>query len=109
MAPQRYFARRNESNKPFKICIAAVRFEEDDSNMKEKTSITLSSDVLAGIDRLAGSKHSRSAVIERVLRRYLREQARAASQARDLELINNAADQLNLEASDVLEYQTREE
>jgi hypothetical protein len=32
--------------------------------MKEKTSITLSRDVLKDIDRLAGSKYSRSAVIE---------------------------------------------
>jgi len=77
--------------------------------MKKKASITLSSDVLAGVDRLAGSKHSRSAVIERVLRRYLRERARAMAQARDLELINKAADRLNLEAADVLDYQAGEE
>ena len=77
--------------------------------MKDKTSITLSRDVLAGIDRLAGSKHSRSAVIEQVLRRYLRERARAAVQARDLERINAASDRLNSEAADVLEYQAPEE
>ena len=73
--------------------------------MKEKTSITLSKDVLRSVDRLAGSKHSRSAFIERVLRRYLRERAKAALQARDLERINNAADRLNLEAGEVLDYQ----
>ncbi|HEV7675451.1 MAG TPA: ribbon-helix-helix protein, CopG family [Candidatus Angelobacter sp.] len=77
--------------------------------MKEKTSVTLSPEVLAGIDRLAGTKHSRSAVIERVLRRYLREKARAAIQARDLVLLNDAADSLNLEAADVLEYQVGDE
>ena len=77
--------------------------------MKEKTSVTLSPEVLAGIDRLAGSKHSRSAVIERVLRRYLREKAQAAAQARDLALLNNAADSLNQEAADVLEYQAGDE
>ncbi len=77
--------------------------------MKNKTSITLSPDVLAGIDRLAGSRQSRSAVIERVLRRYLREQARAAIQARDLELINAGLDSLNSEAADVLEYQASED
>jgi metal-responsive CopG/Arc/MetJ family transcriptional regulator len=77
--------------------------------MKEKTSITLSSDVLADIDRLAGSKSSRSALIERVLRRYLRERVRAAINARDLEEINRAADQLNAEAIDVVEYQPTEE
>jgi metal-responsive CopG/Arc/MetJ family transcriptional regulator len=73
--------------------------------MKEKTSITLSTDVLAGIDRLAGSKHSRSAFIEHILRRYLREHARARLQARDLEQLNRAADELNAEAADVLDYQ----
>ncbi len=73
--------------------------------MKEKTSITLSKDVLENVDRLTGSKQSRSAFIERVLRRYLRERAKAALQARDLERINNAADRLNLEAAEVLEYQ----
>jgi metal-responsive CopG/Arc/MetJ family transcriptional regulator len=77
--------------------------------MKDKTSIILSRDVLAGIDRLAGAKHSRSAVIEKVLRQYLRERARAAVQARDLELINAASDRLNSEAADVLEYQAPEE
>jgi metal-responsive CopG/Arc/MetJ family transcriptional regulator len=73
--------------------------------MKEKTSITLSKDVLENVDRLAGSKHSRSAFIERVLRSYLRERTKAAVQARDLKRINNAADRLNVEAAEVLDYQ----
>jgi len=77
--------------------------------MKEKTSVTLSPEVLAGIDRLAGTKHSRSAVIERVLRKYLREQAKAATEARDLALLNDAADRLNMEAADVLDYQAADE
>jgi metal-responsive CopG/Arc/MetJ family transcriptional regulator len=76
--------------------------------MKEKTSITLSTDVLSGIDSLAGSKHSRSAIIEHVLRRYLSGQARARIQARDLEQLNRAADVLNTEAADVLDYQASE-
>lgn len=74
--------------------------------MKEKTSITLSREVLTKIDRLAGSSRSRSAFIENVLRRFLLERERAAVQARDLERINRAAEQLNSEAADVLEYQT---
>ena len=73
--------------------------------MKEKTSITLSTDVLAGIDRIAGSKYSRSAFIERILRRFLRERARTQLQARDLDRINRAADRLNAEAEEVLDYQ----
>lgn len=77
--------------------------------MKEKTSITLSQEVLAEIDRLAGSRHSRSAFIERVLRRFLRERARAEANARDLQLINRNAERLNQEAEDVLEYQAIEQ
>jgi metal-responsive CopG/Arc/MetJ family transcriptional regulator len=77
--------------------------------MKDKTSITLSRDVLAGIDRLAGSKHSRSAVIDKVLRQYLKDRAKAAIEKRDIELINASLDELNAETEDVLEYQTFEE
>jgi len=77
--------------------------------MKLKTSITLSSDVLAKLDRLAGTKSSRSALIERVLRRYLLERARKAINARDLERINHAADQLNAEAAEVVMYQPAQE
>jgi metal-responsive CopG/Arc/MetJ family transcriptional regulator len=77
--------------------------------MKEKTSITLSREILAGIDRLAGSKHSRSAFIERILRRFLRDKARAEAQARDLERINRGAERLNQEAADVLQYQATED
>src|SRR5438876_11712948 len=77
--------------------------------MKEKTSVTLSKDVLISIDRLAGSKHSRSAVIERVLRRFLREHGRAQAQARDLARLNQAAEQLNAEADEVMEYQSPED
>ncbi len=76
--------------------------------MKEKTSITLSSDILAKVDHLAGSKLSRSAFIEHVLRNYFRERARRKMHARDLESINPAADRLNSEALEVLDYQTTE-
>jgi len=58
--------------------------------MKGKASITLSSDILAKVDRAAGSKQSRSAVIEQALR--------------DLERINAAADRLNSEATEILDY-----
>jgi metal-responsive CopG/Arc/MetJ family transcriptional regulator len=73
--------------------------------MKEKTSITLSADVLSSIDKLAGATHSRSSFIERVLRHYLRERARAEVQARDLDRLNVAARRLNAEAEDVIDYQ----
>ena len=77
--------------------------------MKEKTSITLSSDILAHLDRLAGSDRSRSAVIESIVRHYLRERTRREVQVRDLDRLNKAAERLNAEAADVLEYQFREE
>jgi metal-responsive CopG/Arc/MetJ family transcriptional regulator len=77
--------------------------------MKEKTSITLSREVLTGIDRIAGSKQSRSAFIESVLQQYLKERARARRDARDIELINRHADELNAEAEDVLRYQALED
>ncbi len=76
--------------------------------MKEKTSITLSKEVLASIDRMAGSKQSRSAFIEAVLAQYLRRQARARVEARDLELLNKAGDELNAEVEDILRYQERD-
>jgi metal-responsive CopG/Arc/MetJ family transcriptional regulator len=73
--------------------------------MKEKTSVTLSAEVLAGIDRLAGSRLSRSAFIEGVLRHYLAEEVRAKRNARELELLNKAADELGAEIADALDYQ----
>jgi metal-responsive CopG/Arc/MetJ family transcriptional regulator len=76
--------------------------------MKEKTSITLSKEVLTCIDRLAGSKQSRSAFIEAVLTQYLRKRVRAEVEARDLQLINKAANELNPELEGILRYQDPE-
>jgi metal-responsive CopG/Arc/MetJ family transcriptional regulator len=45
---------------------------------KMKTSLTLSREVLRGIDRVAGKKRSRSAVIDDVLRGYLSHRERGA-------------------------------
>jgi metal-responsive CopG/Arc/MetJ family transcriptional regulator len=73
--------------------------------MKQKTSITLSSDLLKEIDRTAGKNGSRSEFIETVLREYFKAKVRAALNARDVELINAHADYLNREAMDVLRYQ----
>jgi predicted transcriptional regulator len=73
--------------------------------MKEKTSITLSSDILAKLDHLAGSDRSRSAVIESIIRAYLRDRTRSELQARDLDRLNKGAVRLNAEAADVLGYQ----
>jgi metal-responsive CopG/Arc/MetJ family transcriptional regulator len=77
--------------------------------MKEKTSITLSTEILAKVDRQAGSRLSRSAFIESVLRIYFRERARRKIHEQDLERINAAADRLNSESEDVLTYQAMED
>jgi len=77
--------------------------------MKEKTSITLSRDVLRDVDRIAGPKQSRSAFIEAVLRRYLLQQARTQRDRRELEILNRNAERLNREAEDGLEYQAPED
>ncbi len=77
--------------------------------MKEKTSITLSAEILADVNRLAGRRLSRSAFIESVLRRYIREKRRAQVHAQDLDRINHAADQLNSEGADVLDYQVSDD
>lgn len=73
--------------------------------MKEKTSVTLSPEVLVQIDQAAGSRISRSAFIEFVLRGYFKERARKKVEARDLEIINAASSRLNEEAEGVLEFQ----
>lgn len=73
--------------------------------MKAKTSVTLSKDLLIAIDRLAGSKSSRSAVIEQAVRSYLKERERAFIYAHDLEILKRAADRLNAQAEETLEYQ----
>jgi metal-responsive CopG/Arc/MetJ family transcriptional regulator len=76
--------------------------------MKEKTSVTLSREVLTAVDRIAGRRQSRSAFIEAVLADYLRKHARAQIEARDLELLNQAADELGTEVEDILRYQAIE-
>jgi len=73
--------------------------------MKAKTSITISTEVLARIDRVIGAQSSRSAFIEGVLREHFLQKSRRQNHARDLERIDAAADRLNHEALDTLDYQ----
>jgi hypothetical protein len=75
------------------------------SRTKEKTSVTLSKEVLKSIDRVAGQKLSRSAYIDSVMLEHFRARARAERDARDAEIINRNAERLNREALDALEYQ----
>jgi metal-responsive CopG/Arc/MetJ family transcriptional regulator len=73
--------------------------------MKVKTSITLSEDVLAALDRMRGGFKNRSAFIEAAVRAYLRQLAKQSRDTRDLDILNRNSDRLNQEAEDVLEYQ----
>jgi len=73
--------------------------------MKAKTSLTLSEDLVASIDKLAGPKVSRSAYIEQILREFVDRRAYARKAAREVALINRHAAQLNSEMSDALSFQ----
>ena len=73
--------------------------------MKVKTSITLSKELLKAIDTLSGHYRNRSEFIEVALRTYVAQMVRQEQNAKDLEIINRRADDLNEEALDVLAYQ----
>ncbi|MGC1459870.1 MAG: CopG family transcriptional regulator [Steroidobacteraceae bacterium] len=73
--------------------------------MKTKTSLTLSEDLVASIDKLAGSKVSRSAYIEQILREFVARRAQARKETREVAAINRHAAQLNIEMSDALSFQ----
>ncbi len=72
--------------------------------MKVKTSVTLSPEVLASIDRVAGRECSRSEFIERVVRDYVRRTEREARRAREIELLNAIAEGRLGEPPDVEDY-----
>jgi Arc/MetJ-type ribon-helix-helix transcriptional regulator len=73
--------------------------------MKVKTSVTLSPELLAAIDRHAGAGQSRSDFVERSAWAFVARLRREVRDARDLRRINRRAAQLNREAEDVLGYQ----
>lgn len=74
-------------------------------SMRVKTSVTIDESVLRAIDKATSRHRSRSRVIEDAARAFLARRARAAREARDLEILNAAADALNREMEDVLAYQ----
>lgn len=59
---------------------------------------------MTAIDKLAG-RRGRSAIVELAIRAFLNARARAATNARDLALLNRHAKELNAEAFDVLAVQ----
>jgi metal-responsive CopG/Arc/MetJ family transcriptional regulator len=73
--------------------------------MRVKTSVTIDERVLRAIDKATTRTRSRSRLIEDAAREYLARRSRAAREARDLAILNEAADELNREMEDVLAYQ----
>jgi metal-responsive CopG/Arc/MetJ family transcriptional regulator len=73
--------------------------------MRVKTSVTIDKDVLRALDKATTREKSRSRVIEDAAREFLARRARVARDARDLEILNASAEDLNLEMNDVLTYQ----
>ena len=75
------------------------------NRMKVKTSITLSEDLIKEIDTLLGEFGNPSAFVEQVLRDFLAAKARGFDAAKELEILNQCADELNEKATDTLSYQ----
>jgi metal-responsive CopG/Arc/MetJ family transcriptional regulator len=73
--------------------------------MKRKTSITLSEEILEAIDHRSGDAKNRSDFIETAVRSYIAKLIRDEQNAKDLAIINQNADRLNIEAADVLAFQ----
>jgi Leu/Phe-tRNA-protein transferase len=74
------------------------------SAKKEKTSVTLSGNLLTVVDALAGAAR-RSAWIEEAVRRYAYRQLRQRRRAHELELLDRHAEALNAEGDDSASYQ----
>jgi metal-responsive CopG/Arc/MetJ family transcriptional regulator len=73
--------------------------------MKVKTSITLSPEALAVVDKHVGESGSRSMFIEKAIRDYAVRSLRRERDRRDLDILNSVTERLNREAVDVLGYQ----
>lgn len=73
--------------------------------MKVKTSITLSEELIKAIDEYSLQYKNRSVFIETAVINFIAELRRAERDARDFEIINQYADELNDEVNDALSYQ----
>jgi metal-responsive CopG/Arc/MetJ family transcriptional regulator len=70
--------------------------------VRVKTSITLPKELLGKLDRV---DKNRSALLERAARSYLLQLERQARDLRDIEIIDRAAERLNRETMETLDYQ----
>jgi predicted transcriptional regulator len=73
--------------------------------MRVKTSITLAASTIRAIDQIAGKEKNRSRVIERAVLDFVERHRRRVREARDLEILNRSADDLNREIEDILAFQ----
>lgn len=73
--------------------------------MKIKTSITLSQELLSSIEGLPEQYRNRSFFLETAAWEFIAQLRRAKRAARDLEILNRHADELNQEVADALTYQ----
>jgi metal-responsive CopG/Arc/MetJ family transcriptional regulator len=73
--------------------------------MKAKTSLTLSEELIASLDRLAGPRVSRSAFIEGILQDFVQRRAQERRNAREAAAINRHAGKLNVEMADAMTFQ----
>jgi metal-responsive CopG/Arc/MetJ family transcriptional regulator len=88
--------------------VAEIQRHLSRPSKKEKTSVSLSGELIAAVDSLAG-KAQRSAFLERALRSYLKRMVRRTRNERDLAAINARAAVTNRESDRVLELQERPE
>jgi hypothetical protein len=72
---------------------------------KTKVSISVSADLVAAADELAGKSH-RSELFERGIRSLMRRVVRRARHERELALLDKHAESLNAAAADSLEFQS---
>jgi metal-responsive CopG/Arc/MetJ family transcriptional regulator len=71
---------------------------------KTKTSVSISTDLLAAADELAG-KSGRSDLFEYAVRSMVRRLVKRARHERELAILNDQTDALNADAAETLEFQ----
>lgn len=71
---------------------------------KAKTSVSISADLLAAADELAG-KSRRSELFEYAVRSMMRRLVKRARHERELAILNDQAEALNADAAETLEFQ----
>jgi metal-responsive CopG/Arc/MetJ family transcriptional regulator len=73
--------------------------------MKTKITITLSEELLARIDRIIEGRTNRSTFVKMAIHHFLNLMEREQRDRADLAIINQHAEMLNRETSEVLSYQ----